>query len=426
MWDNPSPSGEGQGEGSQAVLYDRLTDVIYPNGRDVQYGYGPTGAVDDIMSRLATIGDSSNTYSAYTYLGASQIVQEDYVEAQTKLTYLDSSGDVTGVDRFGRVVDQLWASYGQNPATLDEYTYTYDRAGNRTSRTNALDSALSETYGYNNADELTSWSVNGVQQRTWTLDSLGNDLASGTYSAANEETPTQGSSGYDLAGNMTTLQTGDTAIYDAWNRLVEVTNSSGIVEKYAYDGTNRRIEVQSNFTGTTPGTVEDDYYNEQQVIQTNITAGGIAAGGYQYVWSQRYIDAPILRDTLTTDGTGIIQAERAFYLGDANYNVTALVKYDSTAGAWTVAERYSYDPYVLVHRELEFLPIDVSELGRASCPGSRGIVPRRFIALMPKPERVEGERGRARPGPRSGLGPWDGARVAPLRCPILRPVQFCL
>ena len=74
QYESPRPSGEGQGEGSQAVSYVRLTDVIYPNGRDVQYGYGdvelPTfaQAVDDIMSRLATITDSTGTLATYTYL----------------------------------------------------------------------------------------------------------------------------------------------------------------------------------------------------------------------------------------------------------------------------------------------------------------------------------------------------------------------
>jgi hypothetical protein len=35
----------------------------------------------------------------------------------------------------------------------------------------------------------------GLDQ-SWTLDALGNNLAAGTYNAANEETPTVGSSGY--------------------------------------------------------------------------------------------------------------------------------------------------------------------------------------------------------------------------------------
>jgi hypothetical protein len=49
-------------------------------------------------------------------------------------------------------------------------------------------------------------------------------------------------------------------------------------------------------------------------------------------------------------------------------------------------------------------------------PGNRGVVPRRFIAFVPISER-ERSGGLAVPL-------WDlGARVAPLRCPILRPGQ---
>jgi hypothetical protein len=75
-----------------------------------------------------------------------------------------------------------------------------------------------------------------------------------------------------------------------------------------------------------------------------VTIDGDRAGGYQTVWSPRYIDAPILRDTLNTAGTGIVAAERVFYLADANYNVTGLVKYDSGTETWQVAERYTYTP----------------------------------------------------------------------------------
>ena len=62
---------------------------------------------------------------------------------------------------------------------------------------------------------------------------------------------------------------------------------------------------------------------------------------------------------------------------------------------------------------------------RTSCPTSRGIVPRRFTALWPIPEWTGKERDRAaKLGPHSGLGAWAGARVAPLRCPILRPGEI--
>ena len=174
-----------------------------------------------------------------------------------------------------------------------------------------------------------------TQQKTWSLDSLGNNLAAGTYSAANEETPTVGSSGYDAAGNMTTLQSGDTATYDAWDRLAKVLSNSTIVQKNEYDGTNRRIQIFSNYSGSTPGTVEDDYLSGQQVIETRENA----AVKYQQIWSPGYIDAAILRDTYS--GGSIVQAARVFYLSDANYNVTGLVKYDSQSETWGVAERYT-------------------------------------------------------------------------------------
>ena len=112
--------------------------------------------------------------------------------------------------------------------------------------------------------------------------------------------------------------------------------------------------------------MQNDYLSGQQVIESEVTSGGVRNGGYQYLWSPRYIDAPILRDTLNTAGTGIVTAERLFYLGDANYNVTAVVKYDSGAAQWKVAERYSYDPFgVVTVRGPDWSPItgNVSQLG---------------------------------------------------------------
>jgi RHS repeat-associated protein len=324
--------------------YVRLEQVTYPNGREVHYDYGTAGAIDDIMSRLATIGDSTGTLSAYKYLGLGTIVEEN--NAGAKLTYLNSSGNVTGLDRFGRVVDQIWKNSADE--VLDHYTYTYDRAGNRVSKANALNPDLDETYVYDALDRLTEWSLDGVIQKTWSLDSLGNNLSAGTYNAANEETPTSGSSGYDATGNMTTLQSGKTAVYDAWNRLVEVDDSETVVERHEYDGTNRRIQIFSDFDGSTPDEVQYDYHSGQQVIESDVTTDGARNGGYQTIWSPRYIDAPVLRDTLNTAGTGIVTAERGFYLADANYNVTGLAKYDSEAGKWQSVERYSYTPYGVV------------------------------------------------------------------------------
>jgi YD repeat-containing protein len=47
---------------------------------------------------------------------------------------------------------------------------------------------------------------------------------------------------FDANGNMTTDETGRTLVYDAWNRLVQVKDtSSATLANYAYDALNRRI-----------------------------------------------------------------------------------------------------------------------------------------------------------------------------------------
>ena len=82
------------------------------------------------------------------------------------------------------------------------------------------------------------------------------------------------------------------------------------------------------------------------MIETeSVNASGVYTGGYQYVWSPRYIDAPICRDTVGADGNLIAPTAggRIYYLDNADYNVTSVVKYIS--GDWTVAEHYAYDPY---------------------------------------------------------------------------------
>ena len=100
--------------------------------------------------------------------------------------------------------------------------------------------------------------------------------------------------------------------------MTEVDSGSTIVERDAYDGTGRRIQIFSNYTGGTPGTTVDEYQSGQQTIETRNNS----AVQYQYVWSPRYIDA---RSCGTRTAAVVIQtAQRIFYLGDANYNVTAL------------------------------------------------------------------------------------------------------
>jgi len=139
-----------------------------------------------------------------------------------------------------------------------------------------------------------------------------------------------------------------TVTYDAWNRLVEVKSGANVVLKCEYDGTGRRTKKHLN---TDVDEVYDEfrhfYYNARwQILETRLSESEDAAPDglqpeYQYVWSLRYIDAPVLWDENDDDDNCIDgQDERLYYLTDVNMNVTCLT---DTGG--DAVERYVYDPY---------------------------------------------------------------------------------
>ena len=163
---------------------------------------------------------------------------------------------------------------------------------------------------------------------------------------------------HDRNGNMTTipkpasLANGLTATYDAWNRLVEVKDGQTVIARYDYDGLDRRIKshtdsgAPSNPTGV--DTYLHYYYNTAwQILETRQSDTESAQPEtlqpkHQYVWSQRYIDAAVLRDE-NTGTNGLCDDQRLYYLNDANFNVTALLDTNGDA-----VERYVYSPYGVV------------------------------------------------------------------------------
>ncbi len=168
--------------------------------------------------------------------------------------------------------------YGAS-ADRDRYTYGYDRASNRLYRENTLTTGRDELYGYDGVDRLIAFQrgdlnankdgISGtpVREEDWSLDMTGNwpgyvQKTSGstgldqgrTHNPVNEITAITAATGtnwadpmHDPSGNTTTipkpanLADGLTAIYDAWNRLVEVKNGQTVIARYEYDGLNRRI-----------------------------------------------------------------------------------------------------------------------------------------------------------------------------------------
>jgi RHS repeat-associated protein len=335
------------------------------------YDYGATGGINDRLSRVESVVDSNDgsVTAEYTYIGTGSAVRLDYGEPQVMLDlWGGTSGQFDGVDRFGRVIDQRWKSYGGSPTDLDRYQYGYDRNSNRLWKQNMVaTTGFDEQYAVDNLNRLGQMkrgTLNGshvipgtpVKQQDWGLDPVGNwnkftEDASGTAvldqtrtaSTVNEITsigtgtgalPVWATPAYDAAGNMTgfvnpaKLTANLTAIYDAWNRLVAVKDGASFVAAYAYDGLRRRV-VKKSYSGGSLKETRDFYFSDQWQVLSEAVGGAVDK---TYAWGLRYVDELLWRFDSAW--------KRSYAMQDANGNCTAIC---DTSGA--VQERYQYDPY---------------------------------------------------------------------------------
>jgi YD repeat-containing protein len=352
-------------EMASSANHSRLTKITYPNGKELNFNYG--SGLNDNMSRLSSLSDSTGTLESYDYLGLGVVVKRGHTQPGVDLTYIKQSGESNGdagdqyigLDRFGRIADQRWRA---SSSDKDRFQYGHDRNGNRLYRDNTLNNSFDELYhsngasnGHDGLNQLTAFlrgalsdtnsdnipdtiSTNSRTQ-VWDFDALGNfdsQTTDGTgqsrsHNKQNEitsigslTTPT-----YDANGNMTGDENGKTLVYDAWNRLVAYKNGGTTLISYKYDAANRRVSQTASSVTT------DFYFSDQwQVLEERISGNA----KIQYIWSPVYVDAMILRDRDATGDSAL--EERLWAMHDANFNVTGLLD-----NSGNVVERFAYDPY---------------------------------------------------------------------------------
>ena len=335
--------------------------MTYPNGRVLNYNYN--AGLDSSISRLSSISDNSGTLESYKYLGLGTVVERDHPQTGVNETFISPSGGtgdagdtITGLDRFGRIVEDAWINALSSTYT-DDFKYGYDRDGNALYRLNAVNTAFSELYhpngsggsydGFNQIKAFARGTLNGTNDtitspsasQSFTTDSVGNFTnvttngtgQTRTSNAQNQLTSVSGATTptYDSNGNLTKDESGQTYTYDAWGRLVKVV-SGGNTVSYSFDAMGRRI------TETTNGTTQDLYFDGSNVIEER--KAGSSNANFQYVWSPVATNTLVERDRDTTGG-GTLN-ERLYYQTDANNNITAVL---NTSGA--VVERYAYTPF---------------------------------------------------------------------------------
>ncbi|MCX7386430.1 MAG: hypothetical protein NTX48_07160 [Planctomycetales bacterium] len=141
--------------------------------------------------------------------------------------------------------------------------------------------------------------------------------------------------------NTFTENTGTTAQalsaqYDAWNRLVLITNGTQKVSEHVYDARGYRIRKDTYTSGTLTEARHYYYTPGWQCVEERI--GTTTTAERQFVWGLRYIDDLILRDRSTANN-GTIN-ERRYAMQDGNWNTVAICDITGSVG-----ERYAYSAY---------------------------------------------------------------------------------
>jgi RHS repeat-associated protein/uncharacterized delta-60 repeat protein len=311
-------------------------------------------------------------------LGLSTVVERSRpADGGVALTYVKYSGETVtgdggdqyiGLDRFGRVVDQRWST--SSSSTVDRFQYGYDRDSNVMYKKNLVSSSNSELYhangsgnGYDSLNRLTAFSRGTLNSgddsissssasASWSLDALGNwssstadgTSTSRTTNAQNQVTEVSSDTlGYDLAGDMTTDQNGNTLTYDAWGHLMSVTGSDSTpLASYRYDALGRRDHEVSS-----AGPNDVLFNSTWQAVEDY--GRGLST---QYVWSPVATDALVERSTtqlagtpdLSVNGDGVYTVDLGDDYGPLYPSVESLV---DTGSQLVAASSLAYGTFVL-------------------------------------------------------------------------------
>jgi RHS repeat-associated protein len=214
--------------------------------------------------------------------------------------------------------------------TLDGDGYTYDNAGNRTSKANSLN-GTTEQYTYDPLYQLTQVTQGATTTESYSFDAVGNRLSSlgvssYTYNSSNQLTATPAVSfTYDNNGNTLTKtdSTGTrTYAWDFENRLTSVVlPGSGGTVTFRYDSFGRRIQ-KSSANGTT-----NYLYDGANAIEEVDQSGNPLA---------RYAQAASVDEPLAELRSGTA----SFYQQDGLGSVTSL-----STSTGTLANTYTYDAF---------------------------------------------------------------------------------
>jgi len=285
----------------------------------------PTGLTTynyDELNRLTSITNNEGLTTTFTY---------DALGRRTSMTH--DNGVVTTYD-YDTASQLLSLVHQLGPSTINSFTYTYDKIGNRKTR---ADNNGTANYTYDVLNRLID-ATNPLPSNpleSFTYDEVGNRIDSNqnglsNFNAANQlEEDVNFNYLYDANGNLIQKTDKSTLLstvyeYDAENKLVRVSSLDKTVN-YKYDGLGRRIEKEVTETAVTSVT-QYIYDNEDILLELDGSNNIIA----------RYTHGPGIDEPLIMDKSSV----PFFYHTDGLGSVTEL-----TDNAGTLVQSYSYSSF---------------------------------------------------------------------------------
>lgn len=199
--------------------FDRLSTITYPGGSYEQLGYDANDNITSLRLRdgtsMAYSFDNLNRVTAKTLPNSEPGASYTYDLLGHPLTATQDTTLAYGWDALGRMTSEV--------QPFGSMSYQYDASDNRTRAT--WQDGFYVTYGYDNANQLTSIKENGsTSLATFTYDDLG--------------------------------------------RRASLTRGNGVVTNYSYDPVSRLVGLSDDFAGTA---------DDQNVTLTYTPAGQIAS-----------------------------------------------------------------------------------------------------------------------------------------------------
>jgi RHS repeat-associated protein len=332
----------------------RLSKASMPNGVTNTFDYFDENEDNRLKQILNKSGASTISKFDYTY--------DDEGQIRTWTQQRDSS--VTNTYTFGYdLADQLTSAVLKNTgsgAIQSEYSYTYDKAGNRTSE--QIDASVG-TAAYNANNQLTSTSGGGKVRFKGSVNEPATVTVGGTSAFVTNNqfmadiTLNSGStnvavSAQDYSGNSTnasyslnvTAATAKTFLYDLNGNTTNM-NSGGVNTAYEWDAKDQLVKISTNGVAVT----DFAYDGMGRRVQEINHSGGSSTTNF-YVWSA----LSIAEERSGSNGTTV--EKRYFGQGVQRVNASSPGKYifnrdhlgsirEVINSAGSVAARYDYDPY---------------------------------------------------------------------------------